>query len=187
MQQTRGERQALLPAPGERAGELVPTLRQPEVHKRLLDLLLPVGHAVHACDEAQVLANGEILPERETLRHVAGVTLDLLGLANDVVAETGALAAVGREQSAEHADGGGLAAAVGAEKAEDLAAPYRKRKVLDDVVLAEVLVDAVHVDDDVGGARVIHRQTPTLAAHWPIRPLRCPQTRGRTRLALRRD
>src|SRR5205814_749112 len=70
----------------------------------------------------------------------------------------------GREQPAQHADRGGLAAAVGAEKAEDLAALYGERKVLDDVILAEVLVDAMHVDDDVGGARVVHWCTLALAA-----------------------
>src|SRR5207247_745364 len=157
-------RQALLPAAGERAGELVRALRQSQVRERLLDLLVAVGHAIHACDEAQVLANGEILPERKALRHIADVALDLFGLAHDVVPQAGALAAVGRKQPAEHADRGGLPAAVGAEKAEDLAALYGERKVLDDVVLAEVLVDAVHVDDDVGGARVVHWCTPTLAA-----------------------
>ena len=104
VQQARGKRQALLPAARERAGELVPTLRQSEVRERLLDLLLPVGHAIHACDEAQVLANGEILPERKALRHIADVALDLLGLVHDVVSQAGALAAVGRKQPAEHAD-----------------------------------------------------------------------------------
>ena len=156
MQQARGECQALLPATGERAGELIATLRQPEVLQRLLDLLAPVGHTVHARDEAQVLADGEVFPERKALRHVADVALDLSGLANDVVPQAGAFAAVGGEQPAEHADRSGLPAAVGAQKAENLAAAYRERKVFDDVVLAEMLVDAVHVDDDVGGVRVVH-------------------------------
>src|SRR6202035_1292395 len=102
----------------------------------------------------QVLADGEILPEREALRHVADVALDLSGLAHDVVAQARAFAAVRGEQSAEHANRRRLAAAVGAEKAENLAAAHAERKVLDHVVLAEMLVDAVHVDDDVGGTRV---------------------------------
>src|SRR2546430_1372148 len=164
------------PAPPTRAraGALVPTLRQPQLRERLLDLLVRVCHGVHAGDEAQVLANGEILPEREALRHIAGMALDLFGLAHDVVAETGAFTAVGREQPAEHADRGGLAAAVGAEKAEDLTAPNGERKVLDDMILAEVLVDAVNVDDDVGGARVVHWSTPAAPGGGAIRALGRP-------------
>ncbi len=104
----------------------------------------------------QVLANRQIFPERETLRHVTDVALDLLGLADDVVAEARAIAAVGRKQPAEHPDRRRFSAPVGAEKAEDLAAADRQRQVLDDVVLAEMLVDAVDVDDDVRGARIVH-------------------------------
>jgi len=65
------------------------------------------------------------------------------------VAEAGPLAAVGREQSAEHADRRRLAAAVRSQEAEDLAAPHGEREILDRVVIAEVLVQAAHVDDDV--------------------------------------
>ena len=116
-----------------------------------LNPLRAIRHPVHARNEAQILANGQIFPERETLRHVPDLALDRLGFADDVVAETRALAAVGCKEPADHANRCGLAAAVGTEKAEDLAAPYVEREVLDDVLVAEMLVEAAHIDDRIIG------------------------------------
>lgn len=64
----------------------------------------------------------------------------------DVVTEARATAAVGRQQPAHHADRRGLAAAVGAEEAKDLAARNLHGEVFHDVLVAEVLVQAMHVD-----------------------------------------
>ena len=123
-----------------------------------------VRHLVDARDEVEVLADRQVLPEREALRHVADVALDLVALAQDVVAEAGAGAGVRREQAAHHADRGGLAAAVRAEEAEDLAALHLQRQVLDDVLVAEVLVQPVHVDRRrVGRARSLQRHRDRLA------------------------
>ena len=77
------------------------------------------GHLVHARREVEVLADRQVVPEREALRHVADPAFDRRGVAPDVVAEAGAAAGVGREQAAHHADRRRLAAAVGAEEAED--------------------------------------------------------------------
>src|SRR5690606_28922265 len=52
----------------------------------------------------------------------------------------------GPEQSAQHADRGGLAAAVGAEESEDLAAADLQGKIAHDVLGAEALVELLHVD-----------------------------------------
>ena len=73
---------------------------------------------------------------------------------NHVEPETGAAAAVRREQAAKHADRSGLAAAVGTEKAEYLAFPDLQRKVLDDMVVAKMLVDSGDVDDQRGIRRL---------------------------------
>ena len=70
-------------------------------------------------------------------------------LADDVVAEAGPRAAVGREQAAQHADGRRLAAAVGAEKAADLAARDLQAQALDHLEVAEALAQIVHVDDEI--------------------------------------
>src|SRR6202008_326109 len=50
------------------------------------------------------------------------------------------------QQPAQHPDAGGLAAAVGPEESEYLAALHPQRHVLDHVLVAEVLVQPVHVD-----------------------------------------
>ena len=70
-------------------------------------------------------------------------------LADDVVAEAAAFAAVRSQEPAEHADGGGLAAAVGAEEAADL--PFRDREIeaLDHFQVAKTLAQPVHVDGGV--------------------------------------
>ena len=127
-----------------------PRAREAQPVERRVDARGAVGHPVHPRDEREVLADREVVPEREPLRHVARAALDLPRLGADVVAQARALAGVGREQPAEHPDRRRLAAAVRSEEAEDLAAPHRQREVAHDVVLAEVLVEAAHVDDDVG-------------------------------------
>ena len=78
-----------------------------------------VAQAVEPRDELQVLAHRKVLIQAEALRHVADLALEPVGVAADVVAEAAPLAAVGRQQAAEHADGGGLAGTVGAEEAVD--------------------------------------------------------------------
>ena len=76
---------------------------RPEPLERVVDALLQPVEAVDAADELEVLADGEILVEAEALGHVAGLALDRLALAHEVVAEAGAAAAVGRQQAADHA------------------------------------------------------------------------------------
>jgi hypothetical protein len=110
---------------------------------------VPVLHAVHARDEVEVLADGEVFPERETLRHVADFALDR-GRIADVVAQAGALARIGLEQPADHADGSRLAAAVRAEEAVDLALAHLQREIDHHVLVAEGLVQPAHVDGEVG-------------------------------------
>ena len=135
---------------------------------------------VKARDEFQVLAHREVLVEAEALGHVADMALDLVGLGADVVAETGALALVGREQPAQHADGGGLAGTVGTEESVDLAALDLHREVAHDLAAAEGFGQAMDVDGDLGRRRGCagHCSGPreTLTG-WPTR--RCSGRSGR--------
>src|SRR6185437_599712 len=89
--------------------------------------------AIEPRHELQILAHREVLIQREALRHVADLALDLVGIAPDVIAEAGTLAAIRRQQSAEHADGRGLAAAVGPEEAVDRAALHLHRQLMHDL------------------------------------------------------
>ena len=123
-----------------------------------------LGDAVDAGDEFQVLAHREILIEAEALRHVADVALDLVGLGADVVAEAGAVALVGREQPAQHADGGGLAGAVGPEEAVDRAALDLHGQVAHHRAAVERLGQAVDVDGDVERAVCALISAPLAAA-----------------------
>jgi hypothetical protein len=147
MQHARGKREALLPSAGQRAGELVLARGQAEAVERPVHRGAPVRHLVDARGEVEVLADGEVFPEREALRHVADVALDRFRLRADVVAEAGAAAGVRSEQAAHEADRGRLAAAVGPEEAEDLALLDAHRKIDHDFLGAEALVQVVDVDD----------------------------------------
>src|SRR6185312_3190081 len=177
VQHARGEREALLPAARQLAGELVGARRKTEARERLVDGRAPVAHLEHARDEVEVLADRQVLPVREALRHVADVALDRLGFGEDVVAKAGAAAGIGRQQAAHQADRRRLAAAVGPEEAENLAALDLERHALDDLVVAEALVQIAYVDGRLGSfpPKRAARASPLsgasgLGAHrrWPL-------------------
>src|SRR5262249_33489574 len=109
-------------------------------------------------------ANREILVKAETLCHVADALLDLGCLRANVEAEAGAFAGVRRQQSAEHADRCGLAAAIGAEKSHDDAARHFDIEIVDDRLVAEPLGQAVHAD---GRRRAVHGCTSSTSTGWP--------------------
>ena len=82
MQQARGERQPLLPAAGQRAGELIRARRQAEMVERLArpsraHRFTPYIRAMKSRFSRIV----QVFPEREALRHVADFALDRLGFA----------------------------------------------------------------------------------------------------------
>ncbi len=104
-----------------------------------LDRRPAVRHLVDAGDEVEVLEHRQVLVEAEALRHVADLAADFVRLGDDVVAEALARAAVGLEEAAEHADGRRLAAAVGPEKAADLALGDLQVQALDHLEVAEAL------------------------------------------------
>src|SRR5262249_39013218 len=121
-QRTGPERKPLFPTTRELAGKLRLATLESEPLDHRARRRRRVGNTVEACDEFQVLAHRKILVEAEALRHVAYVTLDLVRLGADVVAEAGAATFVRREQPAQHPDGRGLARAVGTQEAVDFPA-----------------------------------------------------------------
>src|SRR3970040_217253 len=148
MENAGSQRKPLLPAARERAGKLILSFQKMQVLQSCFNGALAVLHALHARDELQVLAYGEVFPQREALRHVADLALDGRGLAQDVVVQAGAFARVGLEQPAQHADGGGLAAAVRTEEAVDLSLRHLQGQVLDHGAVTEGLGQALGVDGD---------------------------------------
>ena len=152
MEQTSGERQALLPAAREGAGQLLAPAAQAEFIEGSIDGLLALAHAEHARHEIEVLADRKVVPQGELLGHVAHLALDRGAFPEDVESEAGAATAIRRQQAAEHADRGRLAAAVGAEEAVNLALADLQAQILDHVLVAEAFVDAGDVDD-----QAVHR------------------------------
>ena len=67
-------------------------------------------------------------------------------VAQQVEAQACAAAAVRSQQTAQHADRGGLAAAVAAEEAADLAFRHLQGQPVDHLPRAEALAQVVHVD-----------------------------------------
>src|SRR5204862_742301 len=124
------------------------------------------AQAVHPAEEADVLVHGQVLVERETLRHVADAALDAFRIAPHVGAAYDGGARGGPQQSAQHADGGGLAGTVAAEEAEDLAGAHVERHVIDGHEVAEALREIADLDGVGAVRRPGHR------------PLYLPRTRS---------
>ena len=108
------------------------------------------GRALEAGEEDEVLGGGEQLVDRGVLAGDAEQLADDVRLAADVDAEDGRLARVDRQQGREHLEHGGLAGAVGAEHAEDLAAAHGQVDGVDGALVAERLDQAVRVDGQRG-------------------------------------
>ena len=122
-------------------------------------LELVAGQAVHAAPEHQVLARRHVRVHGDVLRHHADHGLHGQRRRDHGVAVYERVAGRGPQQAAQHADGGALAGAVGAQQAEDLALVDAEADVghgqhaLGRVVL---LAKVPHLDD-------AHRPPPLLA------------------------
>ena len=79
---------------------------------------------------AQIVGGGEVVVEADLIGQIANPALDRERLAHRIMAEHARLAVRDVAQAEQHQDGGGLAGAVGAEQAEDLAAlrPRTRRR-----------------------------------------------------------
>ena len=152
MHHAGGKCEALFPASRERAGELLAPRVQPDARQCFIDLLPPRAQVIETRHEIEVLLDGEILVEREALGHVARLPFDLCGVAVDIETEAAARGGVGIQQPAEHADGGGFAAAVGAQETDDLALAYVQGNVVHHGAPAKALGETGDVDD-IHGAR----------------------------------
>ncbi len=155
VQDGAAQRQPLFPAAGERSGHGGTAVGQVGHFKHVLLALGAHGlrHAVHAGEEIDVLFHRKVVVERELLRHVADVLADFLGLRSHVEPVDGRLPRGGRQQAAEHADGSGLARAVGSEEAENLALGHLER----DVVHGHEGAESLH--------QVVDFHCPTVAVH----------------------
>ena len=154
MQHARGEREPLLPAARQRAGELAAPRGEPEPIERRGDCSATIRDVVHPRNEGKVFLDRQVLVQAEALRHVTDFPLDRRRFAAKIEAKARAVAFVRRQQSAQHADRRRLAAAVRTEKAENRAARHADRHVVDDGAPAIALGEAVNVDGDRRRLRV---------------------------------
>jgi hypothetical protein len=99
-------------------------------------------------EQDQVLAAGQVLVDRGELAGQAEEAAHGVGLGDDVVAEHARAAAVGEQQRGEHADGGGLAGAVGPEHAVDRLAGDGEVDAVDRAGGAEGLAEARGLDGE---------------------------------------
>uniref|UniRef100_E6QMS5 Uncharacterized protein n=1 Tax=mine drainage metagenome TaxID=410659 RepID=E6QMS5_9ZZZZ len=86
---------------------------------------------------------GEALEKRETFGHDADLALDLERVLGEIEAEDLDGPVGGLKQAGEHADAGGFASTVGAEKAEELALIDAQIDALDGDKRAEAAGEAV--------------------------------------------
>src|SRR5438552_18168322 len=125
MNEARGKSETLFPPARKLAGELVFAFRQPELLDAFTHGLSPILHVIHARDKIEIFLNGQILPETESLCHVADFPFDCLAFGDYVVTQDPAGSVVSAKQSAKHAQKRGLAAAVWAEEPVDFARGHR--------------------------------------------------------------
>src|SRR5262249_11507626 len=155
VQDAGGKRKALLPAAGKLRGKLVATAGEPPALHDATHYRACVGHLEDACHEIEILEHRQVVVEAELLRHVADLAADQRRLPDDVEPETGAVSTVGDEEPAQYANGGGLAAAIGAEKAADFTLGDLQAQPIDYLQGTEALSQVMDIDDIVG-----HRGSP---------------------------
>ena len=109
--------------------------------------------------EGDVLGHRHVRPQRVALEHHADVALPWRQ-AGDVLAVEQHLARLRLGEARDQPQQGGLAAARGAEKGEELAGPDRKIDALQDVRGPVAQVHAANVDADRLGHRAAHISRP---------------------------
>src|SRR5689334_20467522 len=98
------KRDPLFPAPGQTAGHEMAAPCQPREGQHPALLLGPVleRNAVDACEEIEILFDGEIIVERELLRHVSDALSNTAGAERADFTGKRTLARGGFDQTAEH-------------------------------------------------------------------------------------
>jgi hypothetical protein len=140
LMQRGGREREPLPLPAaHRSRALIAPVLQVVLRESLLDAR--GSHSAvepeDSADEVQVFQDCQVLPQRETLRHVADLHAQLLGFARHREAEHDTLTLARAKQSAQHADRGRFARAVRPEKAVDRRARNIESDVIDSRELAE--------------------------------------------------
>src|SRR5262245_12078359 len=127
--------------------------------------------SIDPSDEFQVLAYREVLVEAETLRHIADLALDLVGLGANVVTKAGSRSLIRSEQTAQHTNGGRLARPVWAQEAVDCPALHLHGQISDHSTTVELFGKAVDIDDDVVRVHLCGSCGSVMVNGWATRKL----------------
>ena len=146
MQDGDGQRQPLPHAERKAVGHRVDVGRQAEALDQRRQPGVGVGQLEQAGVQVQVLAHRQLAIEREGLRHVADAAAALQIRGVHRLAEQPRLAGAGGQEAGQHLHRGGLAAAVGPQEAEDLAAADAEADVRHRGEIAETAGQADRLD-----------------------------------------
>ena len=179
MENGAAEGEALAPAAGKIARERrFAPVQAGHVEDELPPCRQPLaGEAVDSAEELDVLVDRQQLVERELLRHVADAAFDAFRILRDVDAADERGAAGRPQQAAQHADGGGLARAVGAQEAEDLA----RLDAEGQVVHGDEVTEAAGKPTHVRSAAMAVRAVPARAAKARLGAAVTPGERAQSR------
>ena len=124
MHHGHGQRQALADAQRQAGGRCIEKLAQAETGNQFIGARADaLGRQVkQPCMQIEILAHAQFAIERKRLRHVADLLARFQIASIHRLAEQRGIAGTGRQKAGEHLHGRGLAATVGAEKTENLAA-----------------------------------------------------------------
>ncbi|MNH09068.1 hypothetical protein D3C79_685110 [compost metagenome] len=150
MQNRHCQRQALAQTKGQGARRLVGDSGEVEALDQLIDALgaLGFGQVEQAGMQGQVLPGAELAIQRETLRHEADpLACGQVAGVHRATQQAGA-ALAGRHQAGEHFHGGGLAATVGTQEAEDLPAANGETDLVHRCEVAKAQGQVVCLDGD---------------------------------------
>ena len=144
-----GQRKTLPHAERERIGFSVGIVDKTDIDQEFGDTVLDVvlGQMKKAGMKKEVLPHGEFAVERERLRHEADAPADRQVAGIDRPSAHLGLSLAGRQQSGQHLHGRGLAAAVGAEEAEDFSALDGEADAIDGGETAETACQILRDDD----------------------------------------
>ena len=150
MDHRHGERQTLAHAERQRLGTGVDDACEIETLGKLRDARGDVlrGQSIEPRMQVQVLPHAQLAVERKGLGHEPQTPAQRRVLRIHRPVEDPRLALGGRQEAGEHPHGRGLAAAVGAEEAEDLALVDRETDPLDRGEVAEAPGQALGTDGE---------------------------------------
>ena len=175
------ERQALADAEREPLGERVGDLAESEARDHLVDARRDAigGQVEDVRVQLEVLAHRQLAVEREALRHEADPLAGLDVARVDRTAEEQRLAVAARQQAGQHLHRGGLAAAVRAQEAEDLAALDAEADVVDGGEVAEAAREPARLDGRRAVVVDARRDAPASGGRGASPPAAARRTRAR--------